>query len=81
MFKFQSQVLEFAVKKSSYKKVHLYKKINFFNCKTYRIGYVLYRGDKGMKSVDVICTPNESSKYEWRGTDGSSVECVKGNDD
>jgi hypothetical protein len=34
-----------------------------------------------MKSVDVICTPNESSKYEWRGTDGSSVECVKGNDD
>lgn len=43
-----------------------------------RIGYVLYRGDKGLKSVDVICTPNESSKYEWRGTDGSSVECVKG---
>ena len=44
----------------------------------HRIGYVLYRGDKGMKSLDVICTPNESSKYDWRGTDGSSVECVKG---
>jgi hypothetical protein len=51
--------------------------ITFLNY-LFRTGYILYRKDKSLKSLDVICTPNENSKYEWRGTDGSTVECVKG---